>query len=69
MSKKLAKEWINFAFTNLRNIEHIFHNDFPIHIVVFHYQQCIEKCFKAFRVINLKKVLRSYSIIRLVLFY
>ncbi len=65
MSKELAKEWLKSAFADLRNIEHIIHDDFLTHVVAFHSQQCVEKAFKAFLELKSKKLPRKHSTLRL----
>ena len=47
MSNEMAKAWISSALADLKNIEHIIDDEFLTHIVAFHAQQCVEKCFKA----------------------
>ena len=43
----VANEWLNAANDDLLVIEAIIANESIAHMVAFHAQQCIEKCFKA----------------------
>ena len=43
----IANEWLNAANDDLLVIESIIENESITHMVAFHAQQCIEKCFKA----------------------
>ena len=45
--KKITKEWLNFAKTDLLNCEKIINDKALTNIVAFHSQQTVEKCFKA----------------------
>ncbi len=47
MNKDAAQHWIDSAGADLRSIEHMIDDEFLTHIVAFHAQQCVEKCFKA----------------------
>jgi len=42
-----SKEWIIAAYSDLLTIEHILENTFLTHVVAFHAEQSVEKCFKA----------------------
>lgn len=61
MNKKLALEWLESTKADLKNIEHILEDDFLTHIVAFHSQQCVEKCFKSILEYKADKVHRSHS--------
>ena len=43
----MAKEWIKAAYSDLVVIDEIIDNHFVTHMVAFHSEQAIEKCFKA----------------------
>jgi len=45
--KTFTKEWLVAANDDLLTVNAIISNDLLTHIVAFHAQQCIEKCFKA----------------------
>lgn len=63
--KASTQEWLNFAKADLRNCEKIMDDEFLSHIVVFHSQQAVEKCLKAFieeRGLNIPRV---HSLIKL----
>jgi len=47
MSNEMAKAWISSALADLKSIGHIIDDEFLTHVVAFHAQQCVEKCFKA----------------------
>jgi len=42
-----SKEWMIAAYSDLLTIEHILENPFLTHVVAFHAEQSVEKCFKA----------------------
>jgi len=63
--KASTQEWLNFAKADLRNCERIMDDDFLSHIVVFHSQQAVEKCFKAFIEEKGLNVPRVHSLIKL----
>ena len=44
---KITAEWLKAANDDLLVIESIIKNEFLTHMVAFHAQQCVEKCFKA----------------------
>ena len=50
---------------SLKNIEHIIDDNYLTHIVAFHSQQCIEKCFKAILEFQSKNVPKEHSTIKL----
>lgn len=45
MKNELAAAWITSALADLKSIEHLKNDEFLTHIVAFHAQQCVEKCF------------------------
>ncbi|MCP4268625.1 MAG: HEPN domain-containing protein [Candidatus Brocadiaceae bacterium] len=45
--KRTTAGWLESAKSDLDTIEEILSNDRLTHVVAFHPQQCIEKCFKA----------------------
>ena len=66
MSNEMAKAWISSALADLKSIAHIIDDEFLTHIVAFHAQQCVEKCFKA--MLEAKagiKVPRTHSTLKL----
>ncbi len=63
--KKLAKEWLESAFADLKSIEYLLQDDYLTHIVAFHSQQCVEKSFKALLEYNDKIVPKQHSTLRL----
>ncbi len=65
MNKELANAWISSALADLKNIEHIIEDEFLTHIVAFHAQQCVEKCFKAILELQTGKVPRMHSTLKL----
>ena len=65
MGKKMAKEWLNSALADLKNIEHIIGDEFLTHLVAFHSQQTVEKCFKAMLEFKSRKVPKEHSTIKL----
>lgn len=47
MSRELSKAWLDSALADLKSIEYILNDEFLSHIIAFHAQQSVEKCFKA----------------------
>jgi len=45
--KAITQQWLNFAKADLMTCESTLQNKFLTHIVTFHAQQAVEKCFKA----------------------
>jgi len=45
--RKATKEWLASAQDDLETVEELIDNNQLTHVVAFHAQQCIEKCFKA----------------------
>jgi len=43
----LPYEWLKSAYADLLTIERIIDNEYLTHVVAFHSEQAIEKCFKA----------------------
>lgn len=44
--KKITREWLKAAQDDLSVIDRIVEDENLTHIVAFHAQQCVEKCFK-----------------------
>ena len=65
MSNELAEAWISSALADLKSIAHIIDDDFLTHVVAFHAQQCVEKCFKAMLELQTGKVPRVHSTLKL----
>lgn len=61
MNKTLAEEWLLSALSDLKSIEHIIDDEFLTHIVAFHTQQTVEKCFKALLEYQSKRVPKEHS--------
>ncbi len=61
--KKQAKSWFDSAYYDLQLIKEILDNTELTHMVAFHAQQVIEKCFKAILEQNNEKVPRIHNII------
>ena len=45
--RKATEEWLASARDDLETVEELIDNNQLTHVVAFHAQQCIEKCFKA----------------------
>lgn len=65
MNSKIEWEWLESALGDIKNIEHIIDDEYLTHIVAFHSQQCIEKCFKAILESQSMKVPKEHSTITL----
>ncbi|MCH7613731.1 MAG: HEPN domain-containing protein [Candidatus Marinimicrobia bacterium] len=65
MNSKIEWEWLESALGDIKNIEHIIDDEYLTHIVAFHSQQCIEKCFKAILESQSMKVPKEHSTIKL----
>ena len=65
MNSELSKAWILSAQADLKNISHILKDEFLTHIVAFHAQQCVEKCFKAIISLQSNNVPRVHSTLTL----
>jgi HEPN domain-containing protein len=65
MNKELAQAWLISALADLKNIEYIIGDDFLSHIVAFHSQQCVEKCFKAILEHKQARVPKEHSTLKL----
>lgn len=67
--KKGTREWLDFAERDLEAAKTLVNNSYFANIVLFHSQQCIEKCFKAFleeygiKIPKIHSVVRLYSMI------
>lgn len=53
------------ALADLKSIEHLLGDDFLTHVVAFHAQQCVEKCFKAILVNQTGKAPKVHSTLTL----
>jgi HEPN domain-containing protein len=65
MKNELAAAWIASALADLKSIEHLKDDEFLTHIVAFHAQQCVEKCFKALLETSIGEVPRIHSTLKL----
>lgn len=65
MSKELAQEWLVSALADLKSIQYIMNDAFLTHMVAFHGQQCVEKCFKAVLEYTGKRVPKEHSTLKL----
>jgi len=65
MSKESAQAWLESALADLKSIEYIKNDDFLTHMVAFHAQQCVEKCFKAFLEYAGQRVPKEHSTLKL----
>jgi len=65
LNKNAAQHWIDSAGADLRSIEHMIDDEFLTHIVAFHAQQCVEKCFKALLEYHSEKVPKEHSTLKL----
>jgi len=60
-----AKAWIVFADRDLEAAKGLLENEYVANIVLFHCQQCIEKCLKAILEEHGKQVPKIHSVVRL----
>ena len=64
-----TKQWLSFADRDLAAAKQLSNNEYVANVVLFHCQQCIEKCFKAIleeyevQVPKIHSVVRLFSII------
>jgi HEPN domain-containing protein len=65
MSRESTKAWLDSALADLKSIEYILEDEFLTHIVAFHGQQCVEKCFKAVLENTRKRVPKEHSTLKL----
>jgi len=65
MSKESARAWLESALADLKSIEYIKGDDFLTHMVAFHAQQCVEKCFKAMLEYTGQRVPKEHSTLKL----
>ena len=65
MSKESARAWLESALADLKSIEYIKDDDFLTHMVAFHAQQCVEKCFKAMLEYAGQRVPKEHSTLKL----
>ena len=64
--KKQAKEWMEFAKTDLQTTMAIVTEENLSTIAAFHVQQCIEKSLKALLALNNKNIPRTHDLIKLI---
>lgn len=60
-----AKAWIVFADRDLEAAKGLLANEYVANIVLFHCQQCIEKCLKAILEEHGEQVPKIHSVVRL----
>jgi len=65
MSHELYKAWLDSARADLKSIKYMLEDEFLTHIVGFHAQQCVEKCFKALLENFGERVPKEHSTIKL----
>jgi len=63
--KKGTEEWLEFAKRDLEAAKGLINNSYLANIVLFHSQQCIEKCFKAFLEEHGIKIPKIHSVVKL----
>jgi HEPN domain-containing protein len=63
--KEQAKNWLESANADLKNIKYILNDDYLTHVVAFHAQQCVEKSLKSVLAKNGIKIPKSHSTISL----
>jgi len=68
--KKAARQWMEFAKRDFTAAKELLNNGYLANIVLFHSQQCIEKCLKAileehgFDIPKIHGVLKLHSLIK-----
>ena len=62
---KGGKHWIDFADRDLEAAKSLLENEYLANVVLFHCQQCIEKCLKAILEENNIEVPKIHSVVRL----
>lgn len=60
-----TKHWLAFADRDLEAARHLIENEYVANVVLFHCQQCIEKCFKAILEEHEIQVPKIHSVVRL----
>jgi HEPN domain-containing protein len=60
-----TKNWIQFADRDIAAAKNLQDNDYVANIVLFHCQQCVEKCLKAIPEENEIAVPKIHSVVRL----
>jgi HEPN domain-containing protein len=63
--KKITKEWLKAAQDDLSVIDKIIGDKNLTHIVAFHAQQCVEKCFKGIIEEHLLGLQKLHNLLRL----
>jgi len=62
---RAGKHWIDFADRDLEAAKSLLENEYLSNVVLFHCQQCIEKCLKAILEENNIEVPKIHSVVRL----
>ena len=62
---KLVKEWLLFAFKDLKTVIKLLDEPDLTNVVAFHSHQCVEKCFKAIICLNTESVPMKHNLLRL----
>lgn len=60
-----AKSWIAFADRDLEAAKSLLENEYVANVVLFHCQQCIEKCLKAILEEHEMQIPKIHSVVRL----
>ncbi len=63
--KKGTKEWLEFAKRDLEAAKILVKNEYVANTVLFHSQQCIEKCLKAYMEENSIPIPKIHSVVKL----
>jgi HEPN domain-containing protein len=63
--KKATKSWLDFAHRDLEAAKILVDNEYVSNVVLFHSQQCVEKCLKALLEENGVPVPHIHSVIKL----
>ena len=58
-------EWLEFAKRDLEAARILLNTNYLANVVMFHSQQCIEKCLKAYLEENAIKIPRIHSVVKL----
>ena len=63
--KKLAEEWLKYAYKDLLTIEKILEEENLTNITAFHAQQCIEKSFKSLILLKTGEMPKIHNLLKL----
>lgn len=63
--KKATEAWLDFAHRDLEAAKILVENEYVSNVVLFHSQQCVEKCLKALLEENSVPVPHIHSVIKL----